>query len=1393
MEHFNNRYQVSKTLKFELDPIKETREKLAEFSKYFSDVNSLDSEEFKDNIFKKDKDIKKAKKILQEVLNSIHEQIITTCLSSAETMQIDFMPYYNAKLEGNTNIENIEKSLREQLKDCFVNQLRLFNSQISSVKKKKQKDGGIKKDKKSKNELADLVKGLGEDDLLIFISAKADKYTTQTLKKEDIEDACKTFKGYWGLMDKFIENRKNYYVFDVEQDTAIATRIVSDILPTFCINAIQYQKEKETYDSIYSYLKSLNITMEIKNPMTGEMEPIDTFDTTIFNPHQFSKYLTQECIEEYNKTISKNATLINLYNQQKGEGKKLKPFVTLHKQIGCKETNSAKRIEIKHDWEKSAKGTQNENWSLEALLKKIIALADIMIVPEEANPTIPCIANLINWLENVKSWSGIYVNDKSLNKISSKYLEDWFSLQDLLKQEKSVGSYNPNKELNERFKLNQAVELSPVFNALDKKEFDSIFKTSIYKDYCKTLDKSLTPSRNIMNMLCYDVKQKIMEYSELKEKVKEILNTQAPHKEGFFQQEDNIDIIREYLDCILDVFRFVRTFSVRLNKIKGAPYNMELLQLVSSLLDKNVADWSGWYDEIRNYLCRLPQDEVKNNKLKLNFESSSLLKGWSVGEEQGKLSMIIKKDETYYLCILKKDAKSKKIFDMDTNQDSIYTNNGTAYRMTLRNLAFRTLVGKGYVSKFHISYSKETNEEQAVGRAQQLIRENYLKDYPNLANVICKSYDSKSSFQKDVIDVLSDYAQCSYVPIKWDVLLQLAAKCEVYVFKIHSKDYRPHTSGKKDLQTIYFEDVLSGNSLHQLSANGEIFRREALSKEKKNVVHEKGSILVNKRYKDGKAIKTIPDDIYKIVHAILNNNPLPEIKGDEEKNRILKKNIEKARKLVEDGMIVKKIARFDITKDARFYEDKYFLHNPIKLNYKAKAYDNKAISYGIAYLNENSKIQELMHREGKVQNFIGIDRGEKNLIYACKIDSNGEIQSCEPYNIVNGINYLEKIEERAEERKEAKQSWKQQESIKNLKNGYISHVIHHLLNDAIPYGLSNTIPSYIVLEKLSREMKRGRQKFEKQIYQKFELALAQKLSLYVNKEAEEGQPGSIQMPLQFVPPVNTFDQIDKKDSFGIMLYTRANYTSITDPLTGWRKTIYIANGNNEEIKKQLTTKFKNFEFDGEDYVFTYVEGNVGQEWKLYSGFHGKSLDRFEYNKNTKTYERYDIVEKLNALFEKFDKSQSLLEQMKQGVELKKVDENRTAYESLRKAINMIQQIRNTGSNKGDDNFLLSPVRNSDGTGIHFDTRKSEDFGNLSHIKDADANGAFNIARKGLIMDAHYKYWVAQGKPTIKKEGKKGKESSALSLYISDREWDMWLLKRDMWENNLCEFALRSQD
>jgi len=415
------------------------------------------------------------------------------------------------------------------------------------------------------------------------------------------------------------------------------------------------------------------------------------------------------------------------------------------------------------------------------------------------------------------------------------------------------------------------------------------------------------------------------------------------------------------------------------------------------------------------------------------------------------------------------------------------------------------------------------------------------------------------------------------------------------------------------------------------------------------------------------------------------------------------------------------------------------------------------------------------------------------------LNAKGEMISQGHFDCINNKNYLQAINDATEMRKKKQENWQQKGNISNLKDGYISLVIHEII-EKMKGEDGNYKPTFIILEDLNTGFKRSRQKFEQQVYQKFELALAKKLNYLVDKNVKDiNQIGSVANALQLTPAVSNYQDIENRKQVGIMLYTRANYTSVTDPATGWRKTIYLKSGSEADIKKQIVgTKEGKFEdgalseigFDGLDYFFIYTDKNTGKEWKLWSGKNGKSLERYRFkrgnSKNESIIESIEVKPLLDKLFEKFDKSKSLKQQIKDGMELQKTNEH-TAWETLRFAIDIIQQIRNSGdtNNKQDDNFLLSPVRNEQGE--HFDSRPFEKQENPKLPKDADANGAYNIARKGIIMYQHIKHLGEKWNRKVKIDGN---DTIDLDLFVSDKEWDLWLTDRDEWEKNINYFASR---
>lgn len=1166
-------------------------------------------------------------------------------------------------------------------------------------------------------------------------------------------------KRFFTYFSGYDTNRKNYYESKDEKATAVATRIIHENLPTFCNNSIRFEKKKDEYTNAYQCLKELDKTTQIKDSITGKFQETEPIAELIFDINYFNQCLSQPQIEEYNRIIGNYNSLINLYNQAKQhekDFKKLDAFEKLRKQIGCGNSKSFFDVLIK---DKECELTEDQRktgdiLTVEKLLQTAKAAGEKMFKYNQSKTTeINSLPAFVDWLKSNDNWDGIYWSKAAVNKISARYFANWHELKDALKDNKACASFD--KEREEQIKLNDAIELSGLFAVIDEEKTEFVFKESLLEK--NNLDKELLPSKNLINILCADITRNILYFLEESANIV-ALEKYKEEKKGEDDEDQIINQIKKWFDASIETMGIVRYFAVRKNKMKGNIANPVMEEVLSNLLYNDEINWFKWYDLIRNYLTKKPQDDAKKNKLKLNFDCSNLLNGWSDGQEKVKRATLLIKENDIFLCIL----RNSSVFDT-SKSNAIYRKDGQAGRLIMKKLEFKTLAGKGFVGKFNQTYSDmgKENPAKAMQCLKEIIKERYVNKYPLLQKILNNTYTDKKIFDEEIKEMLSECYECYFEAIDWEIVKEKEASNELFLFRIHTKDFNLKSTGKKDLQTIYWKNVLEENSMHQLCAKAQIFMRNPL--ETIPIKHKMGEKLVNRKDTDG---MSIPNGIYMELCSFFN--------GKKNKNLLSKE----ANSYIDNGKITIKDVKQEITKDKRFYfESKYFFHCPIRMNYNSKQYKDSEMKY--ARLEVNSKINNALKQNKNLQ-FIGIDRGEKHLIYKCILNKDEKIIKCEHHDVINGTNYVKKLEEKADERLKSRQNWQTIGNIRNLKDGYISHAVHYLVNDAIKDDNDEINPhSYIVLEDLSTEMKRGRQKIEKQVYQKLETALAKKFNFIVDKDSVENEGGSITNALQLTPPLKNYQNIEAVKQFGIMLYTRANYTSITDPSTGWRKTIYLYNGSEDKIKEQILNELTDFGYDGKDYYFDYTEKNANHAWRLYSGKDGVALPRFRNKKQQKEDynvwipEFQNVVSILDDVFRNFDKTKSFKEQIEKGTELSKVKErNETAWQSLRFAIDLIQQIRNSGiKDSKDENFLYSPVRNNNGE--HFDTRNWENNGELKLIKDADANGAYNIARKGIIMGWHIKACQVP---------------NDLNLFISDEEWDLWLLDRAKWQERLSEFS-----
>ena len=272
---------------------------------------------------------------------------------------------------------------------------------------------------------------------------------------------------------------------------------------------------------------------------------------------------------------------------------------------------------------------------------------------------------------------------------------------------------------------------------------------------------------------------------------------------------------------------------------------------------------------------------------------------------------------------------------------------------------------------------------------------------------------------------------------------------------------------------------------------------------------------------------------------------------------------------------------YDITKDKRYTEDKFLFHVPITMNFKASGNDfiNSDV---LTYLKNNPDV-----------NIIGLDRGERHLIYLSLINQKGEVLKDKNGNpiqyslndIVNEhkgntyeTNYQALLNTKEKERDAARKNWGSIENIKELKEGYISQVVHKIAQLMVEHN------AIVVMEDLNFGFKRGRFKVERQVYQKLEKMLIDKLNYLVFKDKEPTETVGLYNALQLTNKFKSFKDMDKQSWF--LFYVRAWNTSKIDPTTGF---VNLFNTKYENLEKAKTffTNFDSISFNEKENYFEF--------------------------------------------------------------------------------------------------------------------------------------------------------------------------------------------------------------
>lgn len=1237
LKQFTNLYPVSKTLRFELQPIGKTKENIE-----------------KNGILTRDEKRAKDYQVVKGFIDEYHKQFIKDRLWDFKLPLIS---------EGNLDSLEEYQMLYEMARrdDAQEAEFSEIKDNLRAIIAKRLTENGSAYDRIFKKELI-------REDLVDFLDNEEDKALVR-----QFADFTTYFSG-------FHENRRNMYSAE-EKSTAIAYRLIHQNLPKFMDNMKAFTKIAETsvaehFINIYKgWEEYLNV---------GSIEEIFRLD-------YFSETLTQPHIEVYNYIIGKKVLedgteikgineYVNLYNQQQKDKRKRLPFlVPLYKQI----LSDREKL----SW--MAEEFDSDEKMLAAINESYTHLHELLMGNENES-----LRSLLLHLREYDLSQINITNDLSLTDISQHLFGRYDVYTNAIKEQLKIITPRKKKETDEDFedriskifKTQKSFSIS-FLNNLPHPETEDGKPRSVEEYFISTgaINTETTQKENLFAQI-----------ENAYENVRVILKMKDTD-DALSQNKPAVTKIKALLDAFKDLQHFIKPLLGSGEELEKDELFYGSFQMIWDELDTVTP----LYNKVRNWLTRKP---YSTEKIKLNFDNSQLLGGWDVNKEPDCTGILLRKDGFYYLGIM--DKKSNRVFEAD-----VTPSDGDCYEKIDYKLlpGANKMLPKVFFSKSRIdefapsnsivsSYKRGTHKkgkDYNLSDCHRLI--DFFKRSINKHEDWCKfgfhfsdthTYDDISGFYREVEDqgyMLSSHSVSS------SYINQLVDEGKLYLFRIWNKDFSEYSKGTPNLHTLYwkmlFDERNLSNVVYKLNGQAEVFYRKASIQPENRIIHKAKQSIANKNELNKKRTSTF---------------------------------------------------EYDIIKDRRYTVDKFQFHVPITINFK-----------GTGQLNINPIVQETI-RQGDFTHIIGIDRGERHLLYLSLIDLNGNIVKQMTLNdIINEYkgqtyktNYHDLLVKREGDRTNARRSWDTIETIKELKEGYLSQVVHVISKMMVEYK------AIVVLEDLNSGFMRGRQKIERQVYEKFEKMLIEKLNCYIDKQADATEVTGLLHPLQLTCEAKKWK---RSHQCGCIFYIPAWNTSKIDPVTGFVNLLDTRYDTREKARL-FFSKFQRISFNTEkgwfEFTFDYNDfttkaDGTRTQWTLCT--YGERIRTFRNSQKNNQWdnERIILTDEFKKLFD--EKEIDISGNIKEAI-CNQADAQ--FYRDLLGLMKLLLQMRNSITNSEED-YLLSPV--ADENGHFFDSRES-----ISSLPiDADANGAYNIARKGL--------WIVR-------KIRDTPEDEKLSLTITNKEW-----------------------
>lgn len=1047
-----------------------------------------------------------------------------------------------------------------------------------------------------------------------------------------------------------------------EKSTAIAYRLVNENLPRFVDN-IEVFAKVAAVPEMQDHFRQLYADFEMYLNVDAIQE--------LFQLNYYNVVLIQTQIEVYNSIIGGKTD-----NEGHVKIQGLNEYINLYNQ----RHKEARLPKLKTLYKQILSDRVALSWLPEEFEDDQQALIAIHDYYEQLQDKILGETNLKILLESLGTYDldGIFLrNDAQLTDISQRWFGHWNVIEKAIKADiMDVAPGRKKKETEEDYQM----RIANIYKKADSFSIQYINECirKAYPDKCRTVegyfatlgavDTATEQSENLF----YRIRNAYTDTGAL-------LSSPYPKDKKLSQDAFSVEKIKNLLDALKALQWFVKPLLGRgVESGKDERFYGEL-----DLLWKEMDVITPLYNKVRDRMTKKPYSK---EKIKLNFENAQLLDGWDENKETTNACILLIRNGLYYLAIMNKAYRSLLAKPMPTSgecyQKMIYKLLPGANKMLPK-----VFFSKSRIKEFNPTPALLDNYSQGTHKKGDVFNIEHCHELIDFFKASIEKHEDWRKFNFHFSDT-SSYAdlsgfyreveqqgyKISFSDVSVSYIDQLVAEGKMYLFQIYSKDFSPFSKGTPNLHTLYWKALFDERNLadviYKLNGQAELFFRK-LSIEVSRSTHPANCPIKNKNRQNAKEESIFP---------------------------------------------------YDLIKDKRYTVDKFEFHVPITMNFKS-----------VNTSNINQEVRDYLQSADDIH-VIGIDRGERNLLYLVVVDKHGNIkEQCSLNEIVNQHNgntyctdYHGLLDEREKARLAARQSWQTIENIKELKEGYLSQVIHRITQLMVKYH------AIVVLEDLNMGFMRGRQKVEKQVYQKFEKMLIDKLNYLVDKNADVNAPGGLLRAYQLTSQFESFKALGKQSGF--LFYIPAWNTSKIDPVTGFVN-LFDVRYESVEKSRSFFSKFNSIRYNDEkgwfELSFDYNDFNSKAEgtrtrWTLCT--HGERILTFRNPDKNNEWDSMTINlnERYQWLFSRYDID--VHSNLKEAICCQTEKE---FFEELLRCFKLTLQMRNSKTGTNID-YMISPV--ADENGHFYDSRLCDD----SLPKDADANGAYNIARKGLMLISQIK-------------------------------------------------------